>query len=232
MINKRKLIVSTVVASMLLSFAACGSAKLDVPAEDSEPITTVAVEDEQAPKAATAEKTELPAYEYPGPEEFYSVLYRYIIDELGKNYEKADVSIPCPIILKEDESNDDDIRVYGNFEIYNYELKGDTLEMVSGGSYPGCIHLKKTDAGYEVTGMDEVLDGSDHIPTAKKIFGDLYDKYMETMEDNEYRENIRAQVIANYVAANNLPIKAYQDYGWDPVTLPKENIDSFYSTLD
>ncbi len=45
-------------------------------------------------------------------------------------------------------------------------------------------------------------------------------------------EKTRAQIVANYVAANNLSVTAIQDYGWDPQTLPEENIDSFYSTLD
>ncbi len=174
----------------------------------------------------------LPAYEYPGPELFYSVVYKYMIDEFGLHYEPADVGIPCPVIIAEDDSNKDDILLYGNFWYFNYKLNGDTLENTSGGSYPGVMHVKSTDAGYEVTGMDIVADGSDFDESAKKIFGKYYDSFMKDGEDDELREKTRAQIIANYVAANNLSIKAYQDYGWDPVTLPEENIDSFYSTLD
>ncbi|MCR5403663.1 MAG: hypothetical protein K6E91_07585 [Butyrivibrio sp.] len=181
--------------------------------------------------ASSAEGT-LPAYEYPGPEIFYSVLYKYMIDELGKDYPKAQVCIPCPVIVKEDDSDKSDIRVYGNFWIFNYDLKDTVLENTSGGSYPGCIHLKTTDAGYEVTSMDVVMDGTDFDESAKKIFGDNYDAFTKDGSDEKLREKTRAQIIANYVAANNLNITAYQDYGWDPVTLPEENIDSFYSDLN
>ena len=174
----------------------------------------------------------LPKYEYPGPELFYSVLYEYLTDELAKGYPESQVSIPCPIIVKEDESDKSDIRVYGNFWIFNYDLNGDILENTSGGSYPGCIHIKSTDEGYEVTSMDVVEDGSSFTESAKKIFGDCYDKFMKEGEDEKLREETRAQIIANYAAANDLSITAYKDYGWDPVTLPAENIDSFYSTLD
>ena len=180
---------------------------------------------------AAASSGELPAYDYPGPELFYSVLYNYMTEELGKNYEKSQVSIPCPVIIKEDESDKSDIRVYGNFWIFNYDLNGDVLENTSGGSYPGCIHIKSTDEGYEVTSMDVVEDGSDFTPSAKKIFGKYYDLFMKDGEDETLREKTRAQIIANYVAANGLNITAYQDYGWDPVTLPEENIDTFYSDL-
>lgn len=181
--------------------------------------------------ANTADGT-LPAYEYPGPELFYSVLYEYMTDELAKGYPESQVSIPCPVIVEEDESDKSDIRVYGNFWIFNYDLNGETLENTSGGSYPGCIHIKSTDEGYEVTSMEVVEDGSAFTESAKKIFGKYYDVFMKDGEDEKKREEIRAQIIANYVAANNLNITAYKDFGWDPVTLPEENIDSFYSVLD
>ncbi len=174
----------------------------------------------------------IPAYEYPGPELFFSVLYDYMIKELGSGYPQSDVCIPCPVIIEMDESDNSDIRVYGNFWIFNYDLKGDILENTSGGSFPGCIHVKSTDAGYEVTSMEVCEDGSGFDESAKKIFGKYYDKFAKDGEDEKQREQIRAQIIANYVAANNLSITAYQDYGWDPVTLPEENIDSFYSRLD
>ncbi len=175
----------------------------------------------------------LPAYEYPGPELFYYVLYKYMTDEFAGQYPQAQVSIPCPVIIEEDFSDKSDIKVYGNFWIFNYDQKGDILENTSGGSYPGCIHVKSTDGGgFEVVSMDIVADGSDFDESARKIFGDHYDKFMKEGQDEKLREQTRAQIIANYVAANNLNITAYQDYGWDPVPLPEENIDSFYSNLD
>ena len=174
----------------------------------------------------------LPAYEYPGPELFYSVLYQYMIDNLVSVYSDREVNIPCPLILAIDESDKDDIKVYGDFWMFNYYLDGDIMKTSSGGSYPGCIHVKSTADGYEVTGMDMVGDGSQYMPTAKKIFGEKYDEFHKIARDEDGREKIRAQIVANYVAANGLTVTAYQDYGWDPVPLPEENIDSFYSDLD
>ncbi len=174
----------------------------------------------------------LPAYEYPGPELFYSVLYKCIADEFGQGYEAADVGIPSPVIVAVDESDKSDIKVYGDFWYYNYKLNGDTLETASGGSYPGCIHIKYTDEGYEVVKTRIVEDGSNFTDSAKEIFGDYYDDFMKAHSDQELADKTRAQIIANYVAANNLSITQYKDFGWDPVTLPEENIDNFYSALD
>ncbi len=191
---------------------------------------TVAGADDQTVSAASAS---LPAYEYPGPEAFYSVLYQYLIDEYAGDYPAADVTIPCPIIIAEDESDKNDIKVWGNFWVMNYDLKGDTLENTSGGSYPGLIHIQSIDEapGYKVTKMEVVADGTDNEPSAKTIFGKYYEDLVKSDADEENFKNTRAQIIANYAAANNLDIKAYKDYGWDPVTLPEENIDNFYSNL-
>ncbi|SKB89296.1 hypothetical protein SAMN06296386_10846 [Lachnospiraceae bacterium] len=256
MVDVRKIVVSVLISSMVVTLVSCGVKK-----EKTDEVLNEVISEELASNTETAETSEsaaetieetetdeteaseateenvvaaetLPAYEYPGPELFYSVLYKYLIDELGQWYEPADVCIPCPVIIHEDESNKEDIRVYGDFWIYNYDLDGDTLVNTSGGSHPGCIHLKATDEGYEVTGMDAVEDGSNYDPTAKKIFGEYYEDFIKEIGDTEKTEKIRAQIIANYVAANNLSITAYRDYGWDPVTLPEENIDSFYSVLN
>ncbi|MBP5746151.1 MAG: hypothetical protein J6W58_07625 [Lachnospiraceae bacterium] len=174
----------------------------------------------------------LPKYEYPGPEQFYSEVYRYIIDEFSGNYEPADVSIPSPVIVKEDVLDGGDIDLYGDFWLYNYNLNADTLECVSGGSYPGCMHIIKGENGYEVKSFDQVGDGSDYEPSAKKIFKEYYNDLIKAQADEEKKQKDRAQIIANYAAANSLDIRQYRDYGWDPVLLPEENIDSFYSVLD
>ena len=173
----------------------------------------------------------LPEYSYPGPELFYSVLYDYLKENLMDGQNENETSIPCPVIVYMDESNNDDIRVYGNFWIYSYYLDGDIMKTSSGGSYPGCIHIRSTDSGYEVTDMEVVEDGQNYTESAKKIFGEHYDDFVKVTGDSAQAEEIRAQIIANYVAANNLSVTAYQDYGWDPVTLPQENIDTFYSDL-
>ena len=183
-------------------------------------------------KADSSAAVTLPPYEYPGPELFYTVVYQYIIDEFSQHYDEADVGIPCPIIVAEDFSDKNDLRLWGDFTYINYELDGDVLESVSGGSYPGLMHIKDTGDGYEVTGIDVVKDGSEFTESAKEIFGKYFEDYLEASADEEGRDAIRAQIIANYAAANGLNITAFHDYGWEPVPLPEENIDSFYSDLD
>lgn len=161
----------------------------------------------------------LPAYKYPGDDRLMAAVYEYIVDKYSTQYDKADVSIPAVTIVDTDDSDPDDIRVWGDFRIDNYDLEGDTLMAQSGGSYPGCIHLRKTGDDYEVTEVEEVEDGSGYTSSAKKIFGSRFEAFIKSMDD-EKREEIRTQIIADYVKANGLSVKKYQDYGWDPVQLP------------
>lgn len=150
------------------------------------------------------------------------VVDQYIIDTFGKQYSQAEVCIPQQIVVSTDESDDQDIKVWGDFWVFNYNTAGDTLKTVSGGSHPGLMHLKKVDNGYEVTAFDLVGDGSQFEPTAKKIFGDKYDAFMKMHSNEKERELNRAQGIAKYVKAQDLKVTMYQDYGWPAVKLPQQ----------
>ena len=225
------LVVSTVMGVLL---SACGNTDTEVEdvKENIEEVEHVVDEVTGDDESEKDDADVLPDYEYPGPESFFTELYDYV-EDFNKDYDEADVSIPCVRILEMDESDNSDIKVYGEFDIYNYNLDGDTLSCVSGGNYPGLIHVAMDDEGdYEVTGFDVVLDGDQFDASAKEIFGDKYDAFIKMNSDQDDRENVRAQIISNYVFANNLDIKYYQDYGWDKVELPEQNIDSFYSTLN
>ena len=145
----------------------------------------------------------------------------YLVNVIGKNYAEAEHCIPSPFIVNTDDSNKDDVLVWGDFWVFNYDIVGDTLKTVSGGDHPGLMHLKKTDKGFEVTGFDAVEDGAGNLESAKRIFGDNFDAFWELNSNQEKREDVRLHFIADYVKKHNLPVKMVQDYGWPAVELPK-----------
>mgnify|MGYP002855213548 CR=1 FL=1 len=160
----------------------------------------------------------LPAYTYTGDEKTAAIC-DYLVNVKASDYEKADVSIPYMYIVDEDVDTDD-IRIWGDFWILNYNLDGEVLKTESGGNYPGLMHLEKiSGGGYSVVDFEVVADGSDFIPSAKKIFGDRYDDFARAHADNEAMEKLRLEYIRDYVKANELDITAYQDYGWDAVSI-------------
>ena len=145
---------------------------------------------------------------------YFSAIDRYLVDEFGKQYAEGEHCVPIQNIVAVDEQNAEDILVWGDFWVFNYNQVGDTLKCVSGGSYPGLIHVTQTDNGFEVTAFDQVEDGSGYMPTAKKIFGDKYDAFQAINSNEEQREKLRAEGLAKYIKEHGLTATMYQDYGW------------------
>lgn len=149
---------------------------------------------------------------------------RYLSDVIGSQYAPGEVCIPSHRIIAVDESNPDDIQVWGDFWVDNFNVVGDTLMAVSGGSHPGKMHIIKDSEGHlTVTAFEAVGDGSSFTPTAKAIFGDRFDEFQKVNSDNVGREEARKSAIAAHVFKNNLPVKVYKDYGWPAVEIPKMN---------
>jgi hypothetical protein len=120
------------------------------------------------------------------------------------------------MIVAKDLSNEDDMLVYGDFWIENYNIDGDTLMCVSGGNYPGVMHLNKD---YVVTKFDQVEDGANFEESAKELFGEHYDDFFNVYSDDEKRQLIRKKTVADYVNLNGLSVTKYQDEGWPAVEL-------------
>ncbi|MBQ3738087.1 MAG: hypothetical protein II862_03755 [Bacteroidales bacterium] len=145
----------------------------------------------------------------------------YLENVIGKQYAEGQYSISSPFVISTDNGDLQDVKVWGDFWVFNYNVSGDTLKTVSGGSHPGLMHLRTTDDGYEVTKFEAVEDGSEYLPSAKRIFGDKFDAFQEISSAAEKREDIRLRNIADYVKKHNLKVTMVQDYGWPAVELPK-----------
>ena len=157
------------------------------------------------------------AYGYGGDDPVEAACYEYMAETVGKSYESGEFSIPTVTIVYEDFTPEDEVLVYGDFWVENYNAEGDTLKCVSGGNHPGVMHVSKTD--YTVTAFDEVADGGDFEESAKTLFGDNYDAFMAVYSDSDARNENRKITVSDYVNFNNLDINYYQDEGWDPVEL-------------
>ena len=152
--------------------------------------------------------------------EFYAALNGYLAETIGSQYTPGELCIPCPTVVASVPQDDGTLRVMGDFWVFNYNVAGDTLKTVSGGSHPGAMIVKKTDKGYEVISFEQVEDGSNNLASAKRIFGDMYEAFHGINSDEETREQARSLFIAKYVKDNKLPVKFYQDYGWPAREIP------------
>ncbi len=163
----------------------------------------------------------LPIYAYMGNDPIMREICRYMVAiDLPAVSERGETEIPAPVILKIDDSNPQDIKVWGNFWSYSYTQNGSTLTCEGGGEQPGIMHLAKTADGYIVIGFDGVRDGSyftDDLRALCKGNLGLYQKFINNSEKE--REEIRTTLIRDYVNYNDLDITNYQDFGWDPIPL-------------
>ena len=145
---------------------------------------------------------------------YFPAIDRYLADSIGSQYAKGEHCVPIHSIVRVDERNSEDILVWGDFWVFNYNQVGDTLKCVSGGSHPGLLHIRQTEKGFEVMAFDQVEDGSRYLPTAKKIFGDKYDAFHAINSDEKNRERLRAEGLSVYAKKNGLAVNLYQDHGW------------------
>lgn len=151
---------------------------------------------------------------------YLSAIDRYLVEEIGKHYAQGEHCVPIRNIVAVDESNAEDILVWGDFWVFNYNQSGDTLKSVSGGNHPGLMHICQTENGFEVKSFDQVEDGSSNLPSAKRIFGDKFDAFQAINSNKEDREKLRAEGLAKYVKKQGLSATTYEDFGWPVKQLP------------
>jgi len=207
---------------LCLAVLACSGCSLWSPGTSEDETSTV-TEDNYA--------ASLPAFEYTGVNPYMQAINKAIVETFGAYYEQGEdiVCIPAPVILAVDGSDMSDVKVWGNFWILNYKLNNTTLETVSGGEYPGVIHLAVAEDGsVAATGFDAVQDGSDHDSSMHALC-DSYDDggspslYERMAASSDLNSDpalyCRKTYLAKYVAQTGLEIDSFQDSGWDPVEI-------------
>ena len=203
--RKRVLIFMTALV-MVFVISACGAKE------------EAAVEEENVATEDTESEPEVDgtAYGYAGSDPVEAAVYKYLAEEVSKDYDDAEVHIPTVNIVHIDFTPKDEILVYGDFWIENYNVEGDTLKCASGGHYPGMMQVSKD---YVVTDFKQAADGEDFDSSAKEIFGDYYDDFMKIYSDSDLRNELRKVTVTDYVNLNGLSVTKYQDEGWDPVEI-------------
>ena len=144
-----------------------------------------------------------------GVDVIMDAINQYLVDSIGSQYTAGDMCIPVIMMTCSDGMKGDSVFMWGDYWVFNYKVAGDTLKCVSGGDHPGKMLLKKNENGkFQVVSFEQV---------------DYYDALHAVNSDEKYREKARASAIADYVKANKLPVKYYQDYGWPAKEIPAES---------
>ena len=201
----KKIFVS--VLFLTLIFTGCQNKQQNIEEQKVESVTVTETDSSELETDSSISETEKEINYFPA-------IDRYLTNSIGSKYAKGEHCVPIHSIVRVDERDTEDIKVWGDFWVFNYNLVGDTLETISGGSHPGLLHIRQTENGFEVTAFDQVEDGSGYLPTAKKIFGNKFDIFKTINSDEKNRERLRAEGLAIYAKKNGLAVTLYQDYGW------------------
>ena len=73
--------------------------------------------------------------------DYYTALDRYLAEQIAARYAPGEYSVPLSDVVAVNDEDSTDIRIWGDFWVYNYCQVGDTLKCVSGGSHPGLMHI-------------------------------------------------------------------------------------------
>ena len=164
---------------------------------------------------------------YTGNEKYLKEVTEAILTEVGSNYDTENVvQIPTPYIVKIDDEDIKDIKVYGDFFLYGYTMDGMIFDFVNGGSYPGCIHLRSDFGNISFVSFDIAEDGSNYDESLLKICGG--DESLVKDINNERHndgDNLRIEYVKMYAKDNDLLVSGIKDYGW-PVILFDDTSDA------
>lgn len=161
-------------------------------------------------------------FNYSGSDNYLKVICDEMVKMAKTNYGSDDVDfifVPTPLVVKTDDSDKNDIKVFGDFWVYGYTMDGTIFTMKNGGSYPGCYHLKDEDGNISFVKFDVAEDGSGNYESLVKICeGDenLVKEIFDISDKDE--DKTRAEFIKMYASDNGLSVSGYKDYGW-PVVL-------------
>ena len=172
---------------------------------------------------------------YNGPNDYISQITAIMVD-YSKNLfgDQGAVEIPVPCIVEIDDTNKNDIKVYGDFKIYGYEMFGTIFYTKNGSSNPGCFHLKEEDGEIKFVSYEFAEDGTDNYSSLLKICNndeELVKKIFGITEDEIVKE--RMYYAKMYAEENNLRLSGIKDYGW-PIILFNDidNTEFVYNFFD
>ena len=145
---------------------------------------------------------------------YYAAVERYLAEQIAGYYAKGEYSVPVYQEVAVNDSDSTDIRIWGDFWVYNYKQEGYILKCVSGGSHPGLMHISQIGENFYVSDFEQVEDGSRFLPSAKQIFGEYFEAFQIHHNDGDEHESLRHDVLRAFVRDHGLTATMYQDYGW------------------
>ena len=159
-------------------------------------------------------------FEYDGTDKYLKAITDEMVKVGDEHFgNQGAVEIPSPLIVKTDDSDKNDIKVYGDFTIYGYIMDGTIFDNKNGGSFPGCYHLKEENGNVTFVKKEIAEDGSNNYSSLVKICGNDENLAKEILAAKDKdQDKTRVEYAKMYAKKNNFRLSGIKDYGW-PVIL-------------
>ena len=169
-------------------------------------------------------------YAYDGFDNLWAAAYNYLSFDVEELSDLEHVLIPYVNIVDVDDSDPEDVLVYGDYYLWEFEQIDDTLCAVSSSHIPGIIHMTQIGEGdvadYYGNSMDQGLTDDE----VEELFGEYYEHYLTITSDDDAWRSGMATIIADYVKANSLSITKYQLDGDSALDLPESYVKVYRET--
>ena len=139
----------------------------------------------------------------------------YLLREIAPYYLQGKLCVPSLLMVREEDCETEHAFVWGDFWVFWYNIEGDTLKTVSGGNHSGRMTISEAGDSLYVAAFWQTEDGAGNDASAREIFGDYYDIFMNMHSNESVREAVRREQLYEHVQQNNLNVHYYQDYGWE-----------------
>lgn len=201
---KETRLILTIATVMMMSFGMTGC-KQSQPAE-------------QPAETDTMQQVEEAVEEAKPVVSWQTTIDDYLTNVIGPRFELKNVIIvPSYTVIAVDSSNDNDFRVWGDWQVFAYDTHGETLITSIATWVPGLFHLRKTADGFEVKELEVVEEGRAIEENAQRIFGKYCDAFWAANQNQEHNDSVRLAIMSEYVRKNNLP---YTKLELDSAELP------------
>ena len=152
-------------------------------------------------------------------------LYEGYVYQGSQNYQKVefgncDVVIPIVKITGTNRQKDT-VKVIGQFYWYGFSLSGKTLYEAQSGGGVAVMFLKKDGGRYQVKKVVHPRDGGLLQKDLVKLYGSDGKAVSDVLEDSLADEVVKT--LRTYVKQNQLDIKYYKAFGWDPEKIDEQD---------
>ena len=153
----------------------------------------------------------MPAYKYSGDDKYMNSMLEKLMEVKGSRIRQADVTIPDIVVVKIDDSDPQDIKIWNYARVFSFRKEDRNLVAVDGSEVLGLFHMKETVNGFEVISWEKNKNGDDAavLKSVRKICDNDENLTADMIVAYRKSDMYHTAIMRMYVEENHLDIDSY-----------------------